>query len=133
MRAGLQNLIKADNETAQLKHIHELYRRIHALTGNAGIAGFAHVSHMSAAVEALLKELYEKPKNINTSTLRTVAAAVDFLGFLFERGTQPDKPDIARRQHPGGGRRADFPARRDLCPGKSAVAFHQHRRSRTPP
>jgi CheY-like chemotaxis protein len=93
LRAGLQNLIKADNETAQLKHIHELYRRTHALAGNAGIAGFVHVSQMSAAVEALLKELYEKPKSINTSTLRTVASAVDFLGFLFERGQRPDNPD----------------------------------------
>jgi len=93
LRAGLQNLIKADSETAQLKHIHELYRRTHALAGNAGIAGFTHVSQMSAAVEALLKELYEKPKSINTSTLRTVASAVDFLGFLFSRGKRPDNPD----------------------------------------
>ncbi len=93
LRAGLQGLIKADNETTQLKDIHELYRRTHALAGNAGLAGFTHVSQMSAAVEALLKELYEKPKSINTSTLRTVASAVDFLGFLFTRGKQPDNPD----------------------------------------
>jgi DNA-binding response OmpR family regulator len=93
LRAGLQNLIKANNETSQLKHIHELYRRTHALAGNAGLAGFMHVAHMSSALEALLRELYEKPKSINTSTLRTVAAAVDFLGFLFERGKRPDNPD----------------------------------------
>jgi DNA-binding response OmpR family regulator len=95
LRAGLQILIKADNETTQLKTIHELYRRTHALAGNAGLAGFIHVAQMSAAVEALLKELYEKPKSINTSTLRTVASAVDFLGFLFERGKQPDRPESA--------------------------------------
>ena len=93
LRSGLQNLIKADNETNQLKEIHELYRRTHALAGNAGLAGFVYVSQMSAAVEALLKELHEKPRSINTSTLRTVAAAVDFLGSLFERGKQPDNPD----------------------------------------
>jgi len=93
LRAGLQNLIKANNETAQLQYIHELYRRTHALAGNAGLAGFIYVSQMSAALEALLKELYEKPKSINTSTLRTVAAAADFLGFLFERRKQPDNPD----------------------------------------
>jgi DNA-binding response OmpR family regulator len=93
LRAGLQNLIKANSETVQLKDIHELYRRTHALTGNAGLSGFMHVAHMSAALEALLKELYEKPKSINTSTLRTVAAAVDFLGHLFERGKRPDNPD----------------------------------------
>ncbi len=93
LRAGLQSLIKADNEAAQLKDIHELYRRTHALAGNAGLAGFVYVSQMSAAVEALLKELSEKPRSINTSTLRTVAAAVDFLGILFERGKKPDHPD----------------------------------------
>ncbi len=35
-------------------------------------------------MEALLKELHEKPGNINASTLRTVAAGVDLLGTLFE-------------------------------------------------
>ncbi len=94
LRAGLQSLIKADGEMAQLKQIYELYRRLHALTGNAGIAGLNQISKMSDAIEALLKELYEKPKNINASTLRTVAAGVDFLGFLFERGIEPDKQEI---------------------------------------
>ena len=94
LRTGLQSLIKADDEVTRLKHIYELYRRIHALNGNAAIAGLLTIAQMSAALEALLKELYEKPKNINPSTLRTVAAAVDFLGFLFERGTQPEKPEM---------------------------------------
>ena len=94
LRNGLQNLIKANNETAQLKDIHELYRRTHALAGNAGLAGFPYVAQMSSAMEALLKELYEKPKSINTSTLRTVAAAVDFLDYLFERGKTPTKADL---------------------------------------
>ncbi|HLX94252.1 MAG TPA: response regulator, partial [Verrucomicrobiae bacterium] len=44
LRAGLQNLIKANSETIQLKDIHELYRRSHALAGNAGLAGFMHVA-----------------------------------------------------------------------------------------
>jgi PleD family two-component response regulator len=48
---------------------------------------------MADAFEALLKELHEKPKNINASTLRTVAAAIDFLGILFERGLAPDQQE----------------------------------------
>jgi len=52
------------------------------------------ISKMADALEALLKELYENPKNINASTLRTVAAGVDFLGFLFDRGTAAEKQDI---------------------------------------
>jgi DNA-binding response OmpR family regulator len=94
LRAGLKSLIKSDTEVAQLKHIHELFRRVHAVSGNASIAGFVPIAHLAAALEALLKELYENPKNINASTLRTVAATVDFLGFLFERGTQSDKQEI---------------------------------------
>ena len=94
LRAGLKSLIKSDTEVTQLKHIHELFRRVHAVNGNASIAGLVPIAHLAAALEALLKELYEKPKNINSSTLRTVAAAVDFLGFLFERGTRQDKQEI---------------------------------------
>jgi DNA-binding response OmpR family regulator len=91
LRAGLQNLVKTSDEMARLKQIYELYRLLHALTGNAGIAGLTQISKMSDAVEALLKELYEKPKGINSSTLRTVAAGVDFLGFLF--GCAPTAPE----------------------------------------
>ena len=94
LRANLQALIKADNEMARLKQVHELYRRVHSMTGNAGVAGMMLIAQMADATEALLKELYEKPKNINPSTLRTVANAVDFLGVLFERGTLPDRQEI---------------------------------------
>jgi DNA-binding response OmpR family regulator len=94
LRTGLQSLVKANGEVAQLKHIHELYCRVHSVNGNAGISGLTQIAHLAAALEALLKELYEQPKNINASTLRTVAAAVDFLGFLFERGTRQDQQDI---------------------------------------
>ena len=94
LRTLLQGLVKADSEMVRLKQIHELYRRIHALTGNAGIAGLVQIAQMADAIEALLKELYEKPKNITASTMRTVATCVDFLGFLFENCTLPDKQEV---------------------------------------
>ena len=94
LRVQLQSLIKADNEMARLKYVQELYRRVHSLTGNAGMAGMMLIAQMADATEALLKELYEKPKNINASTLRTTASAIDFLGLLFERGTLPDRQEV---------------------------------------
>jgi CheY-like chemotaxis protein len=94
LRAELFSLIKATDETTRLKEINELYGGVHVLNGNAGLAGFIHIAQMSAALEALLKELYEKPKNINPSTLRTVAAAVDFLGLLFARGPLSEKQEM---------------------------------------
>jgi DNA-binding response OmpR family regulator len=94
LRLGLQGLVKAENEMTRLKQVYDLYRRVHALNGNASLAGLMQIAHMASAFEALLKEIYEKPKNINASTIRTIASAVDFLGVLFEKGTLPDKQEI---------------------------------------
>jgi two-component system, response regulator len=94
LRGALQSLSRAENEMTRLKQIYELHRRIHALGGNAGVAALPLIAQMAAALEALLRELYEKPKNINSSTLRTVAAAVDFLGFLFRYGITAEKQEI---------------------------------------
>ncbi|MEI9962163.1 MAG: response regulator [Limisphaerales bacterium] len=94
LRAGLPGIIKADNEPARLQHIHELYRRIHALAGNAGLAGLTHISRMAGALEALLREIHEKPQSITTSTVRTIATTIDFLAFLFEHGIAPEKQEI---------------------------------------
>ncbi len=94
VRAQLKALIKAESDVARLAHLHEMYRRIHGLTGNAGMTGMHHIAQMADALEALLKELYEKPKNINASSLRTVAAGIDFLGVLFERGVTGEGQDL---------------------------------------
>jgi CheY-like chemotaxis protein len=95
LRTSLKAMVKADNDTARLQQMQVLYHRIHPLTGNAAVAGLVHIAQMGDALEFLLKELIEKPKNLNVSTLRTVANAVDFLGFLFEHGTRPEKQDLS--------------------------------------
>jgi len=92
-RGLLQRLIKSNDEAARVKPAQELYRRIHSLSANAGITGMLQIAQMADALEALLKELYEKPKNITASTLRTVALAVDFLAVLFERCALPEKQE----------------------------------------
>jgi DNA-binding response OmpR family regulator len=94
LRLVLQSLVKAADEMARLKQVYELYRLVHALNGNAGLAGLVDIAQLSSAFEALLKEVYEKPKNINPSSIRTIASAVDFLGFLFEKGTVPGRQAI---------------------------------------
>lgn len=57
----------------------ELYRSVHSFTGNAGIAGFVEVGNLSAAIEALLKELHEQPKKLGPSPIRSMALAIDSL------------------------------------------------------
>jgi DNA-binding response OmpR family regulator len=94
LRAHLQTMVKADTEPARLKETQELYRRIHAITANAGMVGLALIAQMTDALEALLKELCEKPKNLNASSMRTVASAVDLLAILFKGNLDPKKQDI---------------------------------------
>ena len=93
LRSGLQTMIKSDQDAARLTLANELYRRVHALTGNAALVGLAQIARMCDALEALLKELHTKPKSLNSSTLRTVASAIDFLGVLFEKGLSPDQQE----------------------------------------
>jgi DNA-binding response OmpR family regulator len=95
LRTLLQGLVKAENESARVQHIQQLHRRVRGLTSNAGMVGIVHVAQMSDALEALLKELQEKPKTINASTMRTVASAIDFLGTLFDRNGRPSDSRLA--------------------------------------
>jgi len=89
IRKSLQEFSRAQDDAARAPHLLELYRKVHALTGSAGIAGFTSIAQMASALEVLLKELHEKPKNINVSTLRTVAHSVDFVSELFA-ANEPD-------------------------------------------
>jgi DNA-binding response OmpR family regulator len=85
LRASLQAVIKNEDEPTRVKQLQEMYRKVHGLTSNAGITGIGRIAQMCDALEALLKELHEKPRHINASTLRTVASAIDFLSNLLER------------------------------------------------
>lgn len=90
LRTSLQGLVKAEDESVRLMHINELYRRVHALTGNASVADVPHVARLSDALEALLRALGEKPESISASALRTIAVAVDFLGILAGQSLKPE-------------------------------------------
>ena len=90
LRKAMQEFTKTQDENLRLPKLLDLYRRTHALTGSAGIASVHSISQVAAALEVLLKELYEKPKNINASTLRTVAHSIDFISDLYANGTSVD-------------------------------------------
>ena len=94
LRGMLQAFIKSEGDTARLPRLFALYRKVHSLTSNSAVAGLTGVAKMSSALEALLKELYEKPKNINASTMRTVAHTIDFLAILLEHSSTQDPESL---------------------------------------
>ena len=94
LRGLLQAFIKSEGHSTRMPRLLALYRRIHSLTGNSALAGLTNFAKMSSALEALLNELYEKPKSINASAMRTVAHTVDFLAVLLARNdpSYPENP-----------------------------------------
>jgi len=90
----LQELVKSQGQSQRLLLLHQLHAKIRALTGSAGLVGMQQIAQMTAALEVLIKELHDKPKNFNASTLRTVTAAIDFLGVLFDRAAQDGMEEV---------------------------------------
>jgi DNA-binding response OmpR family regulator/HPt (histidine-containing phosphotransfer) domain-containing protein len=95
LRKLLHEFLKNNNPELRVGHLTELYRKVHSITSNAAVVGLQNIAQMCAALEALLRELSEKPKNITASTLRSVTHAIDFLGVLFEKGSGPYLLDAA--------------------------------------
>src|SRR5579884_963645 len=96
-RVHLQTMAKCSNEADRANSLDLLYRLIHTLTGNAAIAGEDDIAQLADAMEAFLKELGDKPKNLTPSTLRTLAMTVDFIGVLFDR-LMKSQPQPAQQQ-----------------------------------
>jgi DNA-binding response OmpR family regulator len=95
LRALLQNFVKSEGDSVRLPNLFTLYRKVHSVTSNAAVAGLTAVARMSSALEAFIKELYEKPKNINASTVRTLAQTIDFLGVLSDHTMSADLEALA--------------------------------------
>lgn len=83
-----QVFLKTEDRTAKAAAVGELYRHIHALTGSAGLVGADIIARIAAAYEALLKEMHDKPGNINVSTTRTSTQTLLFISALLEKAAQ---------------------------------------------
>lgn len=81
MRPQLMALMKAD-DASRGSLILELKNKAAVLAANAGLAEVKNLADLASALEALLKDLHEKPKKVSPSALRTIALAIDFLGLL---------------------------------------------------
>ncbi len=90
-------LIRSKSASEQLNLLNDLGASISSLSGLAGVTGFSRVSHLSGAMDALIKDIQKKPSQMTSSVLRTIAHAADCLNMLFrELGhAQQDIPQSA--------------------------------------
>jgi CheY-like chemotaxis protein len=78
-------VLKAPNDDQRLATLLELLQCTREVTGASGMVGFTQLGQMSEVLEALIQELHEKPKNLNPSTLRTLASGIDLMATLAQR------------------------------------------------
>jgi CheY-like chemotaxis protein len=90
LRTILQALARSDGSAVRLTQLANLYEKVHTLGGGAAAAGLRCLSQLSAALEALLKQLTNKPDRLTPSSLRTLSHAIDFLDLLFKHDAPTD-------------------------------------------
>jgi CheY-like chemotaxis protein len=91
LRERVGALVRSKSTTEQLSLLQGFNTSISSLVGLAGITGFSRIAHLAGALEALIKDLQKRPKQLTSSVLRTIAHASDCLNVLFRdinQGTQ---------------------------------------------
>jgi CheY-like chemotaxis protein len=83
LRERVGSLMRSKSTTEQLSLLHGFNTSISSLVGLAGITGFTRIAHLAGAMEALVKDLQKKPKQMTSSVLRSIAHASDCLNVLF--------------------------------------------------
>jgi CheY-like chemotaxis protein len=73
LRHPLSVLGKSPQDASALQ---VLCRTVHSIAANAGLAGIDQLAQMAAALESLLKLLWEKPERVTLSTLRSIGQAI---------------------------------------------------------
>jgi CheY-like chemotaxis protein len=83
LRDRVGALIKSKSTTDQITLLPDLETSVASLASLSGITGFSRISHLSGALEALIKDVHKKPAQMTNSVLRTIAHASDCLNMLF--------------------------------------------------
>lgn len=89
LRKTLQELAASSpGDASRQQMFSELYRRVHSLAGGAGMVGLGTVAQLGTPLEALLRELCEKPKHPTPSILRTLDQAGHLMVNLLAGGEE---------------------------------------------
>ena len=83
LRDRVAALLKSKSITEQIALLYELGNSVASLASLSGITGYSRISHISGALDALIKDLHKKPAHMTSSVLRTIAHASDCLNMLF--------------------------------------------------
>ncbi|MEO7318308.1 MAG: response regulator [Chthoniobacteraceae bacterium] len=66
-------------DTNDISLLNELYSHVYGFSERTRVSGYVALHRLSGTFAHLVHELYEFPEMLNTSTMRTIAATIDFL------------------------------------------------------
>ena len=84
LRGLCQRVITAAAPQSRGPRLQALYREVHRVAANAGMAQCHQLAQMASAFEAMLFEVLNKPDRLNASVLRTIAATIDLIALLYD-------------------------------------------------
>ncbi len=90
LRDRIQAIFQVSDQKVQQEMLADLYLRLHALIPETDSVKTHPALRMSAAMEGLIKKLLQDPKHCTSSTLFTLATAVDVLHELCAANVKPD-------------------------------------------
>lgn len=83
LATAFQEFISASGRAETQTRLQELYKKLHAFSGVAGLAGLKRLGELCNSMESLLVEMHENPGVDNPSPRRTVGRAIEFLRERF--------------------------------------------------
>jgi len=86
LRQTMQEWMRSPRPETISHFTSEMYAQVRSLEAKAALAALTRFARMASALEALLKELVDRPELLTASSQRTVAQAIDFLDELLRKG-----------------------------------------------
>lgn len=98
LRSLFEGFRQAADKSQRATHLDAFRRKIHFLSGTAGLTGCHRIGKLCAVIETLLLALIDKPEQVNASVLKTIAAALDCLEALLQNTKDPVEEPLLNPQ-----------------------------------
>ena len=84
LKTAFEEFTAAARGTESQTRLQELYRKLHAFSGVAGLAGLKRLGELCSSLETLIVEMHEHPATDLPSPRRTIGRAIQFLRDKFQ-------------------------------------------------
>lgn len=98
LESAFREFTAAGGKADASNKLHDLYKKLHAFSGVAGLAGLKRLGDLCSSLERLLVEMHENTAANNAGTVRTVQRAIEFLHKNFANlAALPESADQSAR------------------------------------